>query len=83
MLNARVRRTCGDESRIHDANMVDESRDKVDVLLVLVSMQLPLLCFVTENVKDGPFLGGRHDLCRSNIAEFTAGLCSHLSFSTL
>ncbi|PBK69999.1 hypothetical protein ARMSODRAFT_974505 [Armillaria solidipes] len=31
MLNARVRK---DESRVHDANMVDESRDNVDVLLV-------------------------------------------------
>ncbi len=61
MLNARVRRTYGDESRIHDANMVDESRDKVDVLLVFVSMQLPLFCFVTESVEGGSFLGGRHD----------------------
>ncbi|KAK0474802.1 hypothetical protein IW261DRAFT_1568298 [Armillaria novae-zelandiae] len=32
--NARVWRTYEDESRIHDANMVEESRDNVDVLLV-------------------------------------------------
>ncbi|PBK92067.1 hypothetical protein ARMGADRAFT_176785 [Armillaria gallica] len=38
MLDARVRRTYGDESRIHDANMVDESRDKVDVLLVFAGL---------------------------------------------
>ncbi|SJL04754.1 uncharacterized protein ARMOST_08124 [Armillaria ostoyae] len=31
---ARVWRTYGDESRNHDANMVEESRDNVDVLLV-------------------------------------------------
>lgn len=36
-LNAKVWRTHEDESRIHDANMVEESRDNVDVLLVLVS----------------------------------------------
>lgn len=35
--NARVWRTYEDESRIHDANMVEESRDNVDVLLVFVS----------------------------------------------
>ncbi|SJL04881.1 uncharacterized protein ARMOST_08252 [Armillaria ostoyae] len=32
--NARVWRTYEDESRIHDTNMVEESRDNVDVLLV-------------------------------------------------
>ena len=35
--NARVWRVHEDESRIHDANMVEESRDNVDVLLVFVS----------------------------------------------
>ncbi|KAK0458627.1 uncharacterized protein EV420DRAFT_1221648, partial [Desarmillaria tabescens] len=35
--NARVWRTYEDESRIHDANMVEESRDNVDVLLVFAS----------------------------------------------
>ncbi|SJL04832.1 uncharacterized protein ARMOST_08203 [Armillaria ostoyae] len=34
--NARVWRVHEDESRIHDANMVEESRDNVDVLLVFV-----------------------------------------------
>ncbi|KAK0442900.1 hypothetical protein EV421DRAFT_1903869 [Armillaria borealis] len=36
--NARVWRTYEDESRIHDANMVEESRDNVDVLLVLAGL---------------------------------------------
>ncbi|KAK0185916.1 hypothetical protein F5146DRAFT_161359 [Armillaria mellea] len=35
--NARVWKTYEDERRIHDANMVEESRDNVDVLLVFVS----------------------------------------------
>ncbi|SJL04837.1 uncharacterized protein ARMOST_08208 [Armillaria ostoyae] len=34
--NARVWRVHEDESRIHDANVVEESRDNVDVLLVFV-----------------------------------------------
>ncbi len=46
--NARVWRTYEDESRIHDANMVEESRDSVDVLLVFVSLVVALLYFVTE-----------------------------------
>ncbi|KAK0442849.1 hypothetical protein EV421DRAFT_1657727, partial [Armillaria borealis] len=36
--NARVWRTYEDESRIHDANMVEESRDNVDVLLVFAGL---------------------------------------------
>ncbi len=44
----RVWRTYEDESRIHDANMVEESRDNVDVLLVFVSPFVALLYFVTE-----------------------------------
>ncbi len=34
--NAKVWRTYEDESRIHDTNLVEESRDNVDVLLVFV-----------------------------------------------
>ncbi len=34
--NARVWRTYADESVIFDANMVEDSRDNVDVLLVFV-----------------------------------------------
>ncbi len=37
-----------DESRNHDVNMVEESRDNVDVLLVFVSPFVVLLSFVTE-----------------------------------
>ncbi len=40
--NARVFRTCVDERAIHDANMVEESRDGVDVLLVFRT--LPVVC---------------------------------------
>ncbi|KAK0441436.1 hypothetical protein EV421DRAFT_1711789, partial [Armillaria borealis] len=36
--NARVWRVHEDESRIHDANMVEESRDNVDVLLVFAGL---------------------------------------------
>ncbi|KAK0462442.1 uncharacterized protein EV420DRAFT_1251210, partial [Desarmillaria tabescens] len=36
--NARVWRTYEDESKIHDANMVEESRDNVDVLLVFAGL---------------------------------------------
>ncbi|PBK92806.1 hypothetical protein ARMGADRAFT_1080027 [Armillaria gallica] len=36
--NARVFRTCVDERAIHDANMVEESRDGVDVLLVFAGL---------------------------------------------
>ncbi|KAK0442852.1 hypothetical protein EV421DRAFT_2056395, partial [Armillaria borealis] len=36
--NARVWRTYEDESRNHDANMVEESRDTVDVLLVFAGL---------------------------------------------
>ncbi|KAK0441419.1 hypothetical protein EV421DRAFT_732294 [Armillaria borealis] len=36
--NARVWRTYEDENRIHDANMVEESRDNVDVLLVFAGL---------------------------------------------
>ncbi|PBK83125.1 hypothetical protein ARMGADRAFT_945379, partial [Armillaria gallica] len=36
--NARVWRTYEDESRIHDSNMVEESRDSVDVLLVFAGL---------------------------------------------
>ncbi|PBK64578.1 hypothetical protein ARMSODRAFT_892887, partial [Armillaria solidipes] len=35
---ARVWRTYGDESRNHDANMVEESRDNVDILLVFAGL---------------------------------------------
>ncbi len=45
---ARVWRTYEDESRNHDANMVEESRDNVDVLLVFVSLAVVLLYFITE-----------------------------------
>ncbi|KAK0458587.1 uncharacterized protein EV420DRAFT_1270344 [Desarmillaria tabescens] len=37
-LNARVWRTYEDESKIHDANMIEESRDNVDVLFVFASL---------------------------------------------
>ncbi|PBK62856.1 hypothetical protein ARMSODRAFT_895242, partial [Armillaria solidipes] len=36
--NARVWKTYEDERRIHDANMVEESRDNVDVLLVFAGL---------------------------------------------
>ncbi|KAK0466934.1 uncharacterized protein EV420DRAFT_1506250 [Desarmillaria tabescens] len=36
--NARVWRTYEDESNSHDANMVEESRDNVDVLLVFAGL---------------------------------------------
>ncbi|PBK83737.1 hypothetical protein ARMGADRAFT_885586, partial [Armillaria gallica] len=36
--NTRVWRTHEDESRIHDTNMVEESRDNVDVLLVFAGL---------------------------------------------
>ncbi|KAK0224985.1 hypothetical protein EDD85DRAFT_777580, partial [Armillaria nabsnona] len=36
--NARVWRTYEDESRIHDTNLVEESRDNVDVLLVFAGL---------------------------------------------
>ncbi|KAK0185941.1 hypothetical protein F5146DRAFT_894580, partial [Armillaria mellea] len=36
--NARVWRTYEDESRIYDTNMVEESRDNVDVLLVFAGL---------------------------------------------
>ncbi|SJL04958.1 uncharacterized protein ARMOST_08329 [Armillaria ostoyae] len=48
MLNARVRE---DESRIHDANMVAESRDNVDVLLVfagLFSAVVTTICHTSD-----------------------------------
>ncbi|PBK62858.1 hypothetical protein ARMSODRAFT_1008013 [Armillaria solidipes] len=64
--NARVWRTYEDESRIHDANMVEESRDNVDVLLVF-------------DVEGGPFLGSRDDLCCPNIPEPAGGLYRHAS----
>ncbi len=40
--NARVWRTHQAESEIHDANMVEEIRDNVDVLLVFVS-EIPII----------------------------------------
>ncbi|KAK0227875.1 hypothetical protein IW262DRAFT_561167 [Armillaria fumosa] len=36
--NARVWRTYEDESKIHDANMVEESQDNVDILLVFAGL---------------------------------------------
>ncbi len=45
---ARVWRMYEDESQNHDANMVEESRDNVDVLLVFVSPVIVLLYFITE-----------------------------------
>ncbi|KAK0463654.1 uncharacterized protein EV420DRAFT_1242628, partial [Desarmillaria tabescens] len=36
--NARVWRTCQEESAVHDANMVEEFRDNVDVLLVFAGL---------------------------------------------
>ncbi|KAK0186003.1 hypothetical protein F5146DRAFT_936741, partial [Armillaria mellea] len=36
--NARVWRTYEDESKSHDANMVEESRDNVDVMLVFAGL---------------------------------------------
>ncbi|PBK62935.1 hypothetical protein ARMSODRAFT_558636 [Armillaria solidipes] len=47
--NARVWRTYEDESRIHDANMVEESRDNVDVLLVFAGLfSAVVTTFVTQ-----------------------------------
>lgn len=48
--NARVWRTYEDESKSHDANIVEESRDNVDVLLVFVREFCPLFFdFVAES----------------------------------
>ncbi len=69
--------------RIHDANMVEESRDNVDVLLVFVSSVVTVLPSLLNNFQGGSFLGGRDDLCRPNVAEFAAGLRCHVGFSTL
>ncbi len=81
--NARVWKTYEDERRIHDANMVEESRDNVDVLLVFVSPVVTLLSSLFSRVKGGSFLGRRDDICRPNIAEFAARLRRYVCLSTL
>ncbi len=69
MPNARVWRTHQAESAIHDANMVEEMRDNVDVLLVFVS-ELPIASVVSNSITIGrSFLRGRHDFCCPDIAE--------------
>ncbi|PBK62393.1 hypothetical protein ARMSODRAFT_997255 [Armillaria solidipes] len=51
--NARVWRTYEDESRIHDANMVEESRDNVDVLLVFAGLfSAVVTTFVTQTYQN-------------------------------
>ncbi len=81
--NARVWRTYEDESRIHDANMVEESRDNVDVLLVFVSLHSHLFVSPLNMFQGGSFLGGRHDFCRPDIPKFAGELRGHVSFSSL
>ncbi|KAK0225000.1 hypothetical protein EDD85DRAFT_958727 [Armillaria nabsnona] len=58
--NARVWRTYEDESRVHDANMVEESRDNVDVLLVFckrrrVCSRTMLLCRLLYSMNRSSF----------------------------
>ncbi len=48
---ARVWRTYNDESRNHDTNVVEESRDNVDILLVFVSPVVSLLYFVAQSCR--------------------------------
>ncbi|KAK0229070.1 hypothetical protein EDD85DRAFT_776321 [Armillaria nabsnona] len=51
--NARVWRTYEDESRIHDANIVEESRDNVDVLLVFAGLfSAVVMTFVTQTYQN-------------------------------
>ncbi len=42
----------------HDANMVEESRDNVDVLLVFVSPRSHFVCITAEHIEGGSFLSG-------------------------
>ncbi len=67
--NARVWRTHQAESAIHDANMVEEIRDNVDVLLVFVS-EMSIVSAVANRTTIGwSFLRGRHDFCCPDIPE--------------
>ncbi len=54
--NARVFRTCVDERAIHDANIVEESRDGVDVLLVFVRFPWSVLLLTHLSVLGGSIL---------------------------
>lgn len=81
--NARVWRTYEDESRIHDVNMVEESRDNVDVLLVFVSPVVTLMPSLLSHVKGRSLLSRRHDLCRPDVPKFAAGLHCHVGVVTL
>ncbi|KAK0227862.1 hypothetical protein IW262DRAFT_1478994 [Armillaria fumosa] len=69
-----------DESRIQDPNMVEESRDNVDVLLVFAS---PVVTLMSSYVKGGTFFGRRHDFCRPDVPKLAAGLHCHVSVVTL
>ncbi len=69
-LNARVWRTYEDESRIHDANMVEESRDNVDVLLVFVSPHSHLSASLLNVSKAGLF--------SAVVTTFVAQTCQNL-----
>ncbi len=57
------------ESAIHDANIVEEFRDNVDVLLVFVS-ELPIISAVSDGITIGwSFLRGRYDFCCPDVPE--------------
>ncbi len=67
--NARVWRTHQAESAIHDANMVEEIRDNLDVLLVFVS-QILIVSAAANSITIGrSFLCGCHDFCCPDVPE--------------
>ncbi len=62
-------RTHQAESAIHDANMVEEMRDNVDVLLVFVSKP-PIISDISNSIAIGrSFLRSRHDFCCPDVPE--------------
>ncbi|PBK78401.1 hypothetical protein ARMSODRAFT_39751 [Armillaria solidipes] len=80
--NARVFRTYLDERRIYDANMVEEARDGVDVILVFVGRASTFFP-VFAVLPGGSILGGGHYVLGPNFAESTSGLCRDVRQPTL
>lgn len=61
--NARIWITYEDESKSRDANVVEESRDNVDIMLVVLSLPpFSKTDIIGEYDKCGSFLGGRHNI---------------------
>ena len=71
-----------DESTNHDARIVRESRDTVDVLLVFVSVQV-LSPFYTDGVSGWSFLSGGDYVRITDIPEPAGGLWSGIGILTL